>query len=130
MRALLASLLALGLAACHHHAIFPMDGTWTRGGISGDHFGEVVMQIADDGTRVTGVVCYTESGHLIYRDIPAGGSYPRVAFDRPGGGRFEGGVISPDTIDGFFVFADGFQQQWTFRKASSASYEACRTSRP
>ena len=33
-----------------------------RGGISGDHFGIVVMQLADDGTRVNGLVCYSGAG--------------------------------------------------------------------
>ena len=107
-----------------------MDGTWERGGISGDHFGFVVMQLADDGTRATGVVCYSESGHLIFRDVPASGSYPRIAFDRPGGGRFEGGVISPDAINGFFRLPNAGEQEWAFQRTSPSAYESCRTSRP
>jgi hypothetical protein len=120
----------LALAACHHGVIFPMAGTWMRGGISGDHFGLVAMQLADDGTRVNGVVCYSESGHLIYRDVPVSGRYPRLAFDRPGGGRFEGGITSPDSINGFFRLAGAGEQEWMFQRTSASVYESCRTSRP
>ena len=85
------------------------------------------MQIADDRTRVTGVVCYSESGHLIYRDVPVTGAHPRVSFTL--GGRFDEGIFSPDTLSGTW-YAGPYQDQWLFQKAAPSAYEVCRSLRP
>jgi hypothetical protein len=127
-----AGVLALAITACHHGVTFPMDGTWARGGISGDHFGQVVMQIADDGTRVTGVACYWDSGYVIYSDVPLTGRYPRVSYSVavPGGGEghFDGGIISPDEIHGTW-YSGPSHGDWIFQRASASTYDACRNGR-
>src|SRR5262245_38865221 len=64
MRTFTAGVLALALVGCHDH--FPMDGTWLRDGVSGDHFGIYILQITDDGTRVNGVACHSDGGYLIF----------------------------------------------------------------
>jgi hypothetical protein len=128
-----AGLLALVLVGCHNHEIFPMDGTWARGGISGDHFGQVVMRISDDGTRVTGLACYWESGYTIYSDVQVTGQYPRVSYTVGEGndwprGHFEGGIIAPDEMHGTWS-VDSYQAEWSFQPTAASAYEACRNGR-
>ncbi len=59
MRRGLGGILALMIACCSRDQTFPVDGAWLRGGISGDHFGVVVMLLRQEGNEVTGSACFT-----------------------------------------------------------------------
>jgi hypothetical protein len=122
-------MLAASLPACHHRDVFPMDGTWARGGISGDHLGIYVMQVTVEGSRVTGVACRSSSGYLIFRDVPVTGRYPIVSFALPNGGRYEGAITSPDVIEGA-ALGSSPTQYWTFVRWPASAYDDCRNSNP
>jgi hypothetical protein len=116
------------MAACGHSRKYSMDGTWIRGGISGDHFGIIVLLIKDEGAEVTGAACRTSSGHLIFRDVPVSGHYPYVSFV-VGDGRYTGGIISEEVITGSFERA-GSSEEWRFQRTSPLEYQACQSARP
>jgi len=77
MRALI---LAFTLAWTGCAADFPVDGTW-RGGTATDHFASYVMQLRQDGDRISGVVCRVSSLHRVFFDRPVSGRYPWMSFD-------------------------------------------------
>jgi hypothetical protein len=116
------------IGACGHSQTYSMDGAWIRGGVSGDHFGIIVLLLREEDGRVTGTACRTSSGHLIFRDVPVTGRYPRLTFES-GAGRYAGGVISDEFINGFFQYPGG-SQEWTFRRTSPSDYDACQSARP
>jgi hypothetical protein len=119
---------AILLTSCGHSQRFSMDGTWMRSGISGDHFGIVVLAIKDDGGPVTGTACRTSSGHLVFRDVPLSGHNPYVSFEALGG-RYTGGIISEEVITGSFQSAGG-SQEWTFHRTPPSEFEACERALP
>jgi hypothetical protein len=121
-------ILAAWLPVCRHREVFPMDGTWARGGISGDHSGLYVMQITDEGSRVTGAVCHSSSGYLIFRDVPVTGRYPFVSFDLPSGNRYDGAITSPDLIEP--VLGSASTPYWKFTRSPAFVYDDCRNSHP
>jgi hypothetical protein len=85
---------------------FPVDGVWLRGGISGDHFGLVALRLTQQGNQIAGTACYTEDGHLIYRDVPVSGQYPSVTYSVSFGG-FVGEIVSDSEIQGQFSSGGG-----------------------
>ncbi len=128
MRLGLGGILALIIISCGGDQTFPVDGAWLRGGVSGDHFGIVVMLLRQEGQEITGSACFTSSGHLIARDLPVTGRYPSMTLV-VSDGHYTGRIISNDTIDGLWE-VNGLQQPWTFRRASVSEYEQCRNARP
>jgi len=122
------AVVALLLTSCGERIIFPVDGAWLRGGISGDHSGIIVMLLKQDGNNITGSACRTSSGHLIYRDTPVTGRYPRVGFQVLGC-QFEGGITSTDQLVGSNTCNDT-TQQWFFQRASPSDYNACVNASP
>ncbi len=128
MRSVLAGVLAMGLAACHSHDVFRIDGTW-RGGYTGEHSAYYVMTLQQQGDQVSGVLCRISSLHRIFFDLPVHGRYPRVEADLAYG-RFEGGIVSDDQIHGLFRLSGGFQQEWWFQRVPASEYEQCRNASP
>lgn len=120
--------LLAGLTACREARTFPIEGTWRRGGISGDHFGIYVLQIRESGGQLTGTACHTDSGHFI-GTLPVTGHYPYVLLELGAGSRFSGGIISPEEIHGSYEFPGG-SQEWTFERVAASEFEACQTARP
>ncbi|HEY3119811.1 MAG TPA: hypothetical protein VGL15_04250 [Vicinamibacteria bacterium] len=105
-----------------------MDGTWRRGGVSGDHFGIIVIAIREAGDDISGTACRTSSGHLIFRDVPVTGRNPYVTFTLDGG-RYEGEIVSEELIDGLFQYAGG-SQEWAFQRTALSEFEACQSALP
>jgi hypothetical protein len=130
----LASLvLAAGaVASCGHREAFPVDGVWFRGGVSGDHSGIVVLSLRLENERVVGQACRNDTGHLIYKDVPVDGPYPRVVFNDLYGCRFQGGVVSAEAIDGLrrCPGETGPGQEWFFRRSVPSSYDECAAASP
>ena len=129
MRRAVALLPALVVVACHDQEMFSMDGTWRRGGLGTDHSGFVVMRLEQQGDRVTGLLCRTESGHSIFRGQPVSGRYPRVEFEYYGR-RFEGGIVADDQIHGFLPVRPDFQEEWFFTRTSSDDFDRCQSAAP
>jgi hypothetical protein len=118
---LLLMALLLTLIGCGQP--FPIDGVWLRGGISGDHFGLVALRLTQQGDQIAGTACYTEDGHLIYRDVPVSGRYPSVTYSVSFGG-FVGEIVSDSEIQGQFSSGGG-QDPWTFQRSTMDTYTRC-----
>jgi hypothetical protein len=86
------------------------------------------MLLRQDGNDITGTACRTSSGHLIYRDTPVTGRYPRVGF-QGFGCRFDGGIVSTDQLTGWNVCNDT-KEQWFFQRVSLSEYQACVNAGP
>src|SRR5436309_666448 len=128
MRRGLGGLFALMMTCCSRDQTFLVDGAWLRGGISGDHFGVVVMLLRQEGDEIAGSACFTNAGHLILRDLPVMGRYPSMTLVW-NGGHYTGRIVSNDTIDGLWE-VNGLQQPWMFRRATLSEYEQCRNAGP
>lgn len=127
-RRLTGLVLAAASVACGDRQSFPVDGIWMRGGVSGDHSGVIVLTLHQDGDRVVGLACHTDTGHLLYKDVPVAGPYPRVEFTEPSGCRFEGGLVSAELIDGRQTCpgdGGGPSFEWPFRRTTPTAYAEC-----
>jgi hypothetical protein len=123
MRVFIVVLLAL-FTACGERRKFSLEGTWVRGGISGDHFGAYVLRIREDASgAVTGTACRLSSGFFIFGDRPVRGQYPYVILDQ-GTSRYTGGIVSTDEIIGTQV-GETFSQEWIFQRVDPSAFEGC-----
>ena len=125
------TVLVLACASCGRD--YSADGTWYRGGVSGDHFGSYVMQLRRDGDRITGVACRLSSGHRIFVDRPVSGKYPQMSFDHSldnsGTFRIDLRIVDDDLITGIDnnpVAAFTYE----FARAPGSNYEECASARP
>ena len=59
------TILAVLVSACGRQTRYSMDGTWRRGGVSGDHFGIIVLAIRDAGDEISGTACRTSSSRQL-----------------------------------------------------------------
>lgn len=82
------------------------------------------MTLASNGSSITGVVCYSNAGHLAFRDRPATGTYPWVEFDYFGQ-RIRGQIVDDDTITAVVGGAT-----WYFQRTAAATYDACAATLP
>ena len=64
-------------------------GTWRAPGIghSGHYFD---LSLSQSGDRVSGVVCSSDGGFLLFDRVPVSGELPTVMFAVPSGSRFAG----------------------------------------
>lgn len=65
-------------------------GSWRAPGIghNGQYFD---MSLTQNGDKVSGVVCGSDSGFLLFEGVPVSGELPTVTFVSPGtGGQFAG----------------------------------------
>jgi hypothetical protein len=126
MRALIIILLLASFIACGERRKFPLEGTWFRGGVSGDHTGYYYLRVREDPSgEVTGTVCRISSIYFIFGDVPIRGHYPYVIFER-GNDRFTGGIVSPDQIIGTLVSPNtASRPEWSFQRVPSATFEEC-----
>jgi hypothetical protein len=106
------------------------DGVWYRAGISGDHSGTVVMLLKQDGTNITGTACYTDTGHLIWKDVRVTGRNPRVGFGQ-GICHFDGAITSSDELGGTNICNNGTPpQDWFFHRVAQSAYDQCVNAGP
>jgi len=120
------------IVACEQRPRPPVDGVWFLAGVSGDHSGVIVLSLRQQGEEVTGLACRTDSGHLVYKDVPVAGEYPRIEFADLYGCRFQSSVASAETIEGWRKCPSemGQGQEWFFRRTSPSAYDDCASASP
>ena len=101
-----------------------------RSGVSGDHSGLYLIELAQDGGTLSGVACRLDGDQVIFSRAPVHGwlpahARPSVSFTVPpnapvdsyAGAEFTGRIVD-GTIQGALVWRDGRQVEILFSRPS------------
>jgi hypothetical protein len=79
-RPLVCGLLLSCLWGCSSGPQVPISGVWHGGQLQGDRFLNEYLILRQEGPIVSGEICAVDLGHVLYRNVPVDGRYPRFSF--------------------------------------------------
>lgn len=108
-----------------------IDGVWSSGGLSTDHFSYYHMVLRTNGDEISGRACRTGQGKLLYGGFTVTGDYPHLEFKGRGPsagdlgeifvGKYDDGIIDGTWRNGL----TGRTEQMQFKRAMSPLPEGC-----